>query len=505
MNYLKRAWLSVTRRKGKSLLLFGLIFIIANVIAGAISIQQGAQGVEKKIKSSMGALATIELDQEAVEKEYNQNPNFAIDTYVTLDNIKQIGSSPYVKYYDYNLTTNVGSEALTQYVPEAMKEQEESGTFIDDEMSKYYAFQMKGVNYHKVVDIEEKRINLVDGRVLTEEEVTSGKAVGLISKELADLNQLKVGDTLTVANYKVDFNESGDQPTATKLTDYAIEIVGIFEVPTKAVDDKSGDSGQAGPMNDKMAQAYQEQMDMNTVYLPNKVVEEMVNESMAQYAEDMPEGAEAPTTEQMYQPIFVLKQPEDADKFKEENQAYVPKLFKLTTSSDEYDTIAAPVQSITKMAGYVLTIAIAAAILIITLVVLLFLRDRKHELGIYLSFGEKRGKVFGQILFEVLLIAFVAVSISVVTGNLIAKGMSGNLIQQQIDNQSNQGMNGFSIGGPVLSDTNFTTDDVVSAYEVGLSPIYVLIMYAVGMGTVLLATLVPLAYILRLNPKKIMM
>ena len=64
MNYLKRAWLSVTRRKGKSLLLFIIIFILSNVIAGAVSIQQATQNVEKTIKNKMGATVTLRLDYE---------------------------------------------------------------------------------------------------------------------------------------------------------------------------------------------------------------------------------------------------------------------------------------------------------------------------------------------------------------------------------------------------------------------------------------------------------
>lgn len=67
MNYLKRAWLSVTRRKGKSLLLFIIIFILSNVIAGAVSIQQATQNVEKTIKNKMGATVTLRLDYENIE------------------------------------------------------------------------------------------------------------------------------------------------------------------------------------------------------------------------------------------------------------------------------------------------------------------------------------------------------------------------------------------------------------------------------------------------------
>ena len=63
-----------------------------------------------------------------------------------------------------------------------------------------------------------------------------------------------------------------------------------------------------------------------------------------------------------------------------------------------------------KLSKYVLIVAIIATVLITGLVVLLFLRDRKHELGIYLSLGERRGRVVGQILIEVMVVAFIGIT-----------------------------------------------------------------------------------------------
>lgn len=51
MNFLKRALLSIQRRKGKSIILFLVIFILGNLMAGAIAIQQATRGVETNIKT----------------------------------------------------------------------------------------------------------------------------------------------------------------------------------------------------------------------------------------------------------------------------------------------------------------------------------------------------------------------------------------------------------------------------------------------------------------------
>ena len=54
-------------------------------------------------------------------------------------------------------------------------------------------------------------------------------------------------------------------------------------------------------------------------------------------------------------------------------------------------------------------------------------------------------------------------------------------------------------------DTEIPVDVIVASYDVSLSFYAVLIFLGVGLGTVLLATVVPVIYILRLNPKEIML
>lgn len=67
MNFMKRAFLSLIRRKGKSLILLVIIFILSNVMAGSIAIGQASRNVEKTMKQQLGANATVELDWEKMQ------------------------------------------------------------------------------------------------------------------------------------------------------------------------------------------------------------------------------------------------------------------------------------------------------------------------------------------------------------------------------------------------------------------------------------------------------
>ncbi|MGX6965566.1 hypothetical protein ACWN6Y_01710 [Vagococcus teuberi] len=103
---------------------------------------------------------------------------------------------------------------------------------------------------------------------------------------------------------------------------------------------------------------------------------------------------------------------------------------------------------------------------------------------------------------EVMLVALVAMTLSVFSGNLLAKGFSDSLMTIQSDHATED--NTIIYGSPI-NDINLTEDDVVSAYEIRLTPSYIVLFYLVGLIVVLLSTIVPLVYIMRLNPKKIMM
>lgn len=512
MSFLKRAWLSITRRTGKSLLLLLIVLILGNAIAGAISIQQASANVEKKIKSDMGAAATIRLDYEEYEKlwqQYQDNPESmpTIDP-PTPELMQTIGSSPYVKYYDYSTSNGAGSETVEKFTPQFLQEQQGMG---GGDWDKYYAFSLRGVQYHKVLSIEEGRLNLVGGRVFTEEEITQGASVAIISKKLADANQINLNDTIVLSSFVMDYENvdaNTGMPAVVNQLDYPIKVIGFVE-PNTAPKTPNQSGNREG---DKYTEAFMEQQTANTMYLPNGFIINFNKQQLLASMEANPkqyEGVdESAFNQTWYEPVYILNDPGDLERFKEETTPLLPELYMVATTADNYKDIAAPVEQTTKMANYILIVAVIASILIVTLVVLLFLRDRKHELGVYLSLGEKKGKVVSQIVAEVLIIALLGITLSVFTGNLVASGLSSSMIQAQMEKeaQNNPWERGMSMNNvDDYMSTNLTMQDVVSAYEIRLTPTYILVFFLVSLGTIALSTLVPMIYIVRLNPRKILM
>ena len=309
-----------------------------------------------------------------------------------------------------------------------------------------------------------------------------------------------------------DSDESKDTKKVKK--DFQVEVIGTFKVlqADKGSKQKSKDDQMMAQMT------YTERA--NVIYTPNKFVQEFNKTIQLKTFEEFPANfGENMTKEKLLKSIetdfssakYILKKPEMAEDFKVKATQILEqeklKYSRVILSTDQYEQVAGPVKGMAKISKLVLIISILASILIITLVTILFLRDRKHELGIYLALGEKRTRVVGQIVLEVVTVAIIAITISVFTGNMLAKGFSNSLIQTQKVEQTNNNSADFQLDYELsqLTNNSVSEEDVIEAYQISLNAKYILLFYVVGLGVILVSTVAPLVYIMRLNPKKIMM
>ena len=481
MNYLNRAILSIARRKSKSIILLIIIFILGNVIAGSVSIQQATQNVETNIKNRLGAAAVITEDYELLNTVNWQDAddNSVPKDYITPEIIENIGNLPQVNMYDYNTSLNL---PVTDYLTYTEEGQDNSGRSFFNE------FTIKGVHNKEISDFAEGRGNLIDGRTFNDHEIANGSYVGVISKEVAEINNLRVGDTMPLKNaiYYYGDKMTGvvlGEPVIFASQDMPVEIIGIHE-----------------PVFDSSSWR-ERQGHQNTIYMPVKTAITEITFREEQYTEMYSDRADNQKLRTYYDHIYLLNSPEDAEDFRNNAQRFLPEYYLIYASSDQYEQIAGGLVSMKSLSSMVLYVAVGATIFILTLLIILFLRDRKHELGIYLSLGEKRLTVILQVVLEVVPITFVAISISLFTGNLIARQVSDQMIINQMENHVVDERKGYNLP----YGENVSQNEIMEAYEVGLNLSYILLMYVIGLGTVIIAAVGPMIYILRLNPKKILL
>ncbi|MGC6768103.1 ABC transporter permease [Enterococcus sp. LJL51] len=495
MNYFQRAIRSVTRRKGKSIILFAVIFILGNVIAGAIAIQQSTQNVEKKIKSELGATATVDLDYEKIMAE-NPGNSFQAPTGLSEEEIKKIGSSPYVKEYDYSTGGYIQVKNLKTYELEM-----EGGSFS---INAPKAVLLKGTNLETPPDFSSKKLKLTEGRTFTKEEIEGDKPVAIISEELAEKNGVGVGDQMVLDGNHYSYTDDGGMSEAMKGDDHPVEIIGLFKPET--VEKKANDDGSKKDINSEIMATDQ----FNTIYMPNNAVKAINSLEYASGKRLVPDNYTEDYTEETMNaatPTYILKNPDDVDAFKEETEPLIPEFFKLSASTDEYEQVGGSMKKLSEISSYVVIIAIVATLVIISLIVVLFLRDRRHEFGIYLSLGERRNRVLSQVVIELLAISILAMGISLITGNLLGDMVSNSLLSSDmLGDTANSSANGGMVYIAGMGNTpSISLEDITEAYAVKFSLSYIVTFLVAGLATILASAVLPLMYILRLNPKKIMM
>lgn len=191
-----------------------------------------------------------------------------------------------------------------------------------------------------------------------------------------------------------------------------------------------------------------------------------------------------------------------AKAFKEDVQGYLPEYYQVLTADDQYLSVAGSLQTMKTLARNILLATIGTTVGILSLVILLFLRERRQEMGIYLSLGEKKGKITGQVVIEIFIVGLVALSLALVSGNFLGKAVSNELVkvEGQAASTSNE-----SFVPTFIATSGISQESVSESYQVTFTSTYLRLFYLVGTGTLLLGTLIPSLYLLRLNPKKILM
>ena len=503
MNFISRAVLSIMRNFGKTTLLLLIVFMLGIVMSGAISVQQAIQSTDANLRANMPAIAMMHGDEEASAEYERQTGSWPEVEVLSAEILHEVGALPYVKDYDISLFGMMESRDIERYIHDA-----DIGSVRLWSNGHWEVVLFRGVHRASLVDINEGLIEIVYGRTFTEEEAGSLNYLALVSENFARLNNLHIGSTLTLEDNV--WNRPKDEPI-TDIFSFHIEenifaqrinnfeVIGIFSTHAEFdTGDKWTDAGNAEDFE-------------NRVYVPNAVIEESRRWRFEQERERLSDSEWAINKAEIildFVDVYILNDPSDFPAFKAAVEEIVPPFWTVVNANREFDDIASNMQSLTGLAGTILWVAIGSAVVILTLLITLLLRERKREIGIYLALGEKRSKVIFQMMLEVMLVALVAVTLSLAVGNILAGNISETMLRNDLIAGQDSGsaamywspLDGMGLGGQTPS-----VDEILAIYNVSLDATTVAVFFIAAIGTVLMATIAPMLYIVRLNPKKIML
>ncbi|EHL2703024.1 ABC transporter permease, partial [Listeria monocytogenes] len=389
MNFFKRAWLSMKARKGRSVLQLIIFTVVCVLILSGFTIQSAADKASELAREQLGGTVTLTVDREKQMQTMREEASSSDSS--STESKPQFQSSP-IDVSDANDLAKLNHVASynyyssTQALASGFDPIESSGdtSSSNDESSTTAETQGPGGGQGgpQMVDADLSISGLLDSATSTDfeagtSELTSGvaitsadkdKNVAMVEENLAEENDWKVGDSFTVTS------SDGN----TKVT---LKIVGIY---------KTTDSGSDMAQNFSFLNPY------NKVYVPYTVANTI-------------KGSDYKNT--VDSAVYTMDDAANISAFEKEAKKVDSidwDTFKLDANDTLYQQMIGPINSVASFSKNVVYIVSIAGALILGLLVMMQVRDRKYEMGVLLAIGEKRGKLIAQFFVEILIVALVS-------------------------------------------------------------------------------------------------
>ena len=459
MNCLKRAYLYVTRKKGKSILLFLILLVTATFVLSGLCIGDATRQAQMNLRKNLGGAFDMAVNYSEDNPYYRQEESENDDgtTDVLMYSMKQV--SPEMVANIRNITGVKYCDASTENLYDGLLPI--SGTVpVEEEFSHC----VTGVGVWRSSEQEfftSEKLTLIAGRHIAENDTHSA----IISDVLAEKNQIKLGDTFTI--------------TGGSKKEISLEVIGLFHAN---VTEKLG---AAVTSYDKI---------QNHIFTDIASAIEAENSATVQGFDDVKVTVDDPENlKQIMEQVKHLP-------------GYEENAYTIAADDEAYQSAAASISSLDALVKSLLIGIIVVSIIILALILTLWGKARVHETGVFLSLGIKKGNILGQYIAEVLLIAVFAFAASGITSNMFAATVADTLLQQTV--QSN------SLQDNAEDDTTMQSIDMSSALEdeetispniqISLGLEDLLRLYCIGFFIIVVSVTVSSVSVMRLKPRDIL-
>ena len=459
MSTWKRAFLYVIRKKVKTVLLFCVLLAMSTFILTGLSIYKATDDSALSLRKSVGGSIRLELDESnGANWRYQQAAGGMMVEYVgtpitdrdiqeimSIDGVKAyngIGDgSVYAKDFDFISGFSFGAGSDYSRLPSVTN-------------SEYFNFFTR------------KAFQLVEGRHIKEDD---DHAV-LISSAVAEKNNLKLGDTITVQCCY----DSGDYP------DVKLTVVAIYEYKGDT------DSFQTTSTDKR-----------NRLIIDHKAMQEIMQRDEIQYDNGID---------------FYVNDPREIDRIAKEIKHLDLdwNCFSLTVDNSAYEAVAASLTSMQSLIVWLIVGCIVVSVCILILILSMWIKQRRHETGILLSIGITKGKIVFQYIVEVLLVEVVAFGLSYFTSGLISQGVSDLIFNQVAESQPMPEMELPDDGSEYLDITgqyipyDTSNMEMVESVQVNVNPNNLFYVYVFGAFLIVLSVSAASITVIQMKPKKIL-
>lgn len=331
MNVLKRAFLYDTRKRGKSLTLFLLFTLITIFVTISFSVLSATQAAATNLRETVGASFTLRGNPMEFSAD---ETDFAIQfAPISQQDIDLIAGSTEIKACNAQQSATATSSGFI--FPSGMP----SGAISANTSSAWNRNFTSGI------------VTLAEGRHITQDD----QRVALVSRELAEENELDIGSELSL------------DPAA------VVKIIGIYESDPSM------------------------EFDNDTIFTDHSTYWVLTESAAGTYSGRVD---------------FFVTDPARLETVMEQIKRDVPlrwEDYTLQADTAEYDAIAYQLLTIGRLTTLLIVSAMIVSIVVLFLILAMRIRGRVHEVGVLLAIGVAKGHIIAQFFVEttaVLLLAF---------------------------------------------------------------------------------------------------
>jgi len=437
MYIFKNAVKGIMRSKGRNILIGIIIFVIAISSCVALSIREAAEQAKEDSLENLEVTAQITMNRQNMMsgKDSKEDMKEALSSMqaLTLDELEQYADSDNVKdfYYTASVSANgsdtfepvdttgtsedtTDSDSLGSTKTEGSRESS-SGKDMGGRMGVQGDFTLIGYSSDAAMtDFVDGSESISDGAMF-EENNTSNQCI--ISEELATYNSLAVGDTITITN-----------PNKEDET-YTLTISGIYK------------SNQTENSEESMMGGFSASFDSaNKIYTSYENLKAITDasESNAETTTDETTGTETTTAlRSQITGTYAFATVDKYEAFKEATEKELDENYTVTSNDvTQYEQSLLPLENLSKYAGYFLAIILVIGGIILIVLNIFNIRERKYEIGVLAAVGMKKGKIALQFILELLCVTFAAIIIGTAAGAATSVPITNKLLEQQVESSN---------------------------------------------------------------------
>ncbi len=438
MYIIKNALRCIGRSRGRNILIGIIVLVIAVSACIGLSIRQAADSAKEETLSSMSVTATISYDRQSAMDNMKDAEGSGFDrgqfskimgnlNSLTLEDYSKYAEASTVENYYYTVTASFnGSDSLEPVSEEESSTSSESNSFgmrpggfgniTGGVSSNSGDFTVIGYSSDSAMtDFANGTAKIESGTVFAQG-TTNNECI--ISSELATFNSLVVGDSVILTN------PNNDTET------YQLIVVGVY-----------ADSGTNENFQQMTGRGFSDPA--NQIYMSSNALAAIISasEEMSKTVTDENTGREYETRlTDTLSFTYVFKNADDYYTFENEVRTLGLNDDYAVSSSDisAFENSLVPLETLGTMAGWFLLIILIIGAIILIVLNIFNVRERKYEIGVLTAIGMKKSKVAAQFLTEIFVITLSAVIVGVAIGSVSAVPVTNGLLKNQISSTRSQ-------------------------------------------------------------------